>query len=431
MVPTQLRSSHLPTEPSAALLTRYVQVRARTLALCDPLSAEDQVVQSMPEASPAKWHLAHTTWFFEEFVLQPFMAGYVCYEPTFRHLFNSYYHSAGSMHPRPLRGLLSRPTLEQVSTYRAWVDDRVQTLLEREDPREEVLQRITLGLEHEQQHQELLLTDIKHLFSCNPLRPAYDADLPIFPAKEGSRLVFHEYDGGLIEIGHDARGFCFDNEHPRHRVHLEPFRLAGRLVTNGEYLEFVRAGGYERPEHWLADGWDTVRREGWCRPLYWSESLDSEFTLAGERALDPHAPVCHLSYYEADAFARWAGARLPTEMEWEAVAAGAPVEGNFVESGYLHPVPAPRPDPAPRKPSPMQLYGDVWEWTRSAYAPYPGFRPLAGALGEYNGKFMVNQLVLRGGSCATPRVHIRATYRNYFPPSARWQFSGLRLASDA
>ena len=406
---------------------RFRLVRGATLALSEPLSPEDYVVQSMPDASPAKWHLAHTTWFFEEFVLQHAVPGYKFHDDQFRYLFNSYYNTVGPMHSRPHRGLLSRPTVEQVLAYRARIDERMNVLLQRDDLSPEILNVITLGLNHEQQHQELLLTDLKHLFSCNPLLPAYvreGAKQAAPPSRSSPALSFKSFDGGLIEIGHEGDGFSFDNELPRHRTYIPPFRLANRAVTNGEYLEFVRAGGYENPVHWLSDGWATVQGEGWKRPIYWSASLDAEFTLTGLRGLNAHAPVCHLSYYEADAFAHWAGARLPSEAEWELAANEAPLRGNFVENRRWH------PEPASSDNSLLQMFGDVWEWTQSAYAPYPGFKPAKGALGEYNGKFMVNQLVLRGGSCATPASHIRASYRNFFSPAARWQFTGLRLARD-
>ncbi|MFL6605309.1 MAG: ergothioneine biosynthesis protein EgtB [Steroidobacteraceae bacterium] len=405
---------------------RFRLVRAATLALSEPLCTEDYVVQSMPDASPAKWHLAHTTWFFEEFVLQRAVPGYRFHDDQFRYLFNSYYNTVGAMHSRPHRGLLSRPTVEQVLAYRARIDEHMNVLLQRDDLAPEILESITLGLNHEQQHQELLLTDLKHLFSCNPLLPAYVRETAK-AVRSAPALRFESFDGGLNEIGHKGDGFSFDNELPRHRVYTQPFRLANRAVTNGEYLEFVRAGGYETPVHWRSDGWTTVQREGWKRPIYWLPSHDGEFTLTGVRALNPGAPVCHLSYYEADAFAHWAGARLPSEAEWELAAKGAPLRGNFVESRRWHPEPAGSSEGE----SPLlQMFGDVWEWTQSAYAPYPGFRPAEGALGEYNGKFMVNQLVLRGGSCATPASHIRASYRNFFNPAARWQFTGLRLAQD-
>jgi ergothioneine biosynthesis protein EgtB len=417
-----------PALEAPALAERYRHVRAATLALCKPLSAEDYVVQSMPDASPAKWHLAHTSWFFEEFVLQHAAGEYAFHDEGFRYLFNSYYNTVGPMHSRPQRGLLSRPTVEQVLAYRTHVDERLSALLRNNALPEELAQVVALGLHHEQQHQELLLTDIKHLFSCNPLLPAYTH--PAAATLHGAPpLSYKTFGGGLVELGHSGAGFCFDNELPRHRAYLNPFQLANRAVTNREFLEFVRAGGYASAGYWLSDGWTTVQREGWTRPIYWMESLDQEFTLTGLRALNPHAPVCHLSYYEADAFARWAGARLPTEFEWEVAAGTVPSSGNFLESGHWHPLPAAHPGPASDSDtSLLQMFGDVWEWTQSAYAPYPGYTPVAGSLGEYNGKFMVNQLVLRGGSCATPRTHIRSTYRNFFNPAARWQFSGLRLA---
>lgn len=424
----------------AGLAEAYAQVRAATVALCAPLQIEDYVVQSMPDASPAKWHLAHTTWFFEEFVLQQAAPGYCFHDERFRYLFNSYYNMVGPMHSRPQRGLISRPTVQQVLAYRACIDERMASLLTGPAPVPAALAEvITLGLSHEQQHQELILTDIKHLFSCNPLRPAYlqgslasprlQSAADAHPAQDASRYV--SFPGGLTEIGHEGGGFCFDNELPRHRVHLAPFKLAARLTTNGEYLEFVRDGGYRNAAWWLSDGWVTVRRQRWRQPLYWAPSLDHELTLGGERELDPAAPLCHVSYYEADAFARWAGRRLPTELEWEhaaalAVAASARLEGHFLDSGALHPRPARAGAPGEL----LQIFGDVWEWTQSAYSPYPGYRAPAGALGEYNGKFMVNQLVLRGGSCLTPQGHVRASYRNFFNPAARWQMAGVRLASD-
>ncbi|MGH8261369.1 MAG: ergothioneine biosynthesis protein EgtB [Steroidobacteraceae bacterium] len=406
------------------MLDSYVKIRHATEALCAPLAMEDYVVQSMPDASPAKWHLAHTSWFFEEFVLQRFAAGFRFHEEAYRYLFNSYYEAAGPRQPRPERGLLSRPTVDQTFAYRADVDRQMSRLLAT-DESDELWRIVTLGLHHEQQHQELLLTDIKHAFARNPLAPAYTKPVPA-PRHATPALGFIELEGGLVTIGHDGRGFSFDNELPRHRAWLAPFSIANRLITNEEFRGFVTCGGYASPEHWLSDGWATVQRERSERPLYWSESLDREFTLAGMQELDPDAPVCHLSYYEADAFARWAGARLPTESEWEIAAGELPVRGTFVEDEHWHPVRAPsRTDGGL-----LQIFGDVWEWTRSAYAPYPGYTPPEGALGEYNGKFMVSQLVLRGGSCITPRSHIRATYRNFFPPGARWQMSGIRLAMD-
>jgi len=424
-----------PRPPSPAIApaptpsARFRQVRAATESLCRPLATDDYALQSMPDASPAKWHIAHTSWFFEEFVLKAAIEGYRFYDPAYRFLFNSYYESVGPRHARPERGLLSRPTTEQVWAYRAHVDEEMQVLLDRNALPPELQNVVTVGLHHEQQHQELFLTDIKHLFSRNPLRPPYAST--VIPAKNDPAvpLAFIEFAGGLTEIGHTGAGFCFDNELGRHKVFLEPYRLANRPTTNSEYLQFIRAGGYERAEYWLSDGWATVQREQWKRPLYWAESLDREFTLLGERPLAPNAPVCHLSYFEADAFARWAGGRLPTEFEWEHASKGLPLQGNFVEDGEWHPSAA-RTLTSPAASPLLQMFGDVWEWTASAYAPYPRFQPLNGALGEYNGKFMVSQLVLRGGSCATPRSHIRATYRNFFYPTARWQFSGVRLAAD-
>ena len=414
------------TDPAAA----YGAVRAATVELCVPLAAEDYVVQSMPDASPAKWHLAHTSWFFEEFVLARAVADYRPYAGIFRYLFNSYYNTVGPMHGRAARGMLSRPTVAEVMAYRAAIDERMAALLAAGRLARELEEVLILGLEHERQHQELLLTDVKHLFSLNPLLPAYREPLDPQPAR-AAQLRYLPFAGGIAGIGQEGPGFCFDNELPRHRALVAPFRLANRPVTNGEYLEFVRAGGYGEARLWLSDGWAQARREGWQQPLYWSPSLEEEFTLTGTRELDPQAPLCHVSYYEADAFARWAGARLPTEFEWEVAAAAVPVSGNFVECRAWHPQSAASPAASPLAPdTPLQMFGDVWEWTQSAYAPYPGYAPGPGALGEYNGKFMVNQLVLRGGSCATPREHVRASYRNFFPPAARWQFSGVRLAGD-
>ena len=409
----------------STLIDSYGKVRRVTEALCSSLALDDYTVQSMPDASPTKWHLAHTSWFFEEFVLRHFAEDYRFHDESWRYLFNSYYEAVGPRMARAERGLLSRPTVEETFAYRAYVDERMSRLLEQREESDDLWRVVTLGLHHEQQHQELLLTDIKHAFSRNPLRPAYAPPLAA-PRRESPTLAFLELEGGLVEMGHEGRGFCFDNELPRHRVWLAPFRIANRLITNEEFRGFIGSGGYASPEHWLSDGWACVERERWDRPLYWGESLDHEFTLAGVRELDPDAPVCHLSYYEADAFARWAGARLPSEFEWELAATELPVRGNFVEQEYLRPL-APPPGGGSH---PQQMFGDAWEWTRSAYAPYPGYAPPEGALGEYNGKFMVSQLVLKGGSCLTPRSHIRATYRNFFPPAARWQMSGLRLAMD-
>ena len=411
------------TGAGADFATRYRQIRRATERLCEPLSAEDCQAQSMDDASPVKWHLAHTSWFFETFVLEGRLPGYTTFHPDFRVLFNSYYQSVGPQHSRPQRGLLTRPALDEVLAYRRHVDHQMLALLEspaRSAPRA----TIELGLHHEQQHQELILTDVKHLFACNPLRPAYRPTPPSAMAP-AAPLTWCEYPEGMRSIGHAGDGFAFDNETPRHRVFLPAFTLASRLVTNGEVLDFIADGGYRRPELWLSDGWITVARLGWQAPMYWEQHNGTwlAMTLAGLRELHQHEPVCHVSYYEADAFARWAGARLPTEAEWEVAAADAVVEGNFVEGGLLRPTSAPAG-------APVQLFGDVWEWTGSAYSPYPGYEPPAGALGEYNGKFMCNQFVLRGGSCATPRSHIRVTYRNFFPPAARWQFTGIRLARD-
>jgi ergothioneine biosynthesis protein EgtB len=398
------------------LAALYTRVRGATDALTEPLAVEDFVVQSMPDASPAKWHLGHTTWFFETFVLEP--AGRPPVDPRFAVLFNSYYNSVGEQHPRDRRGLVTRPTVGQVLDYRRAVDEAVLALVAAGDAPLDVVE---IGLHHEEQHQELLLTDVKHLFFTNPLRPGYRERAPV--AADAPPLAFHPFAGGLVEIGAGADGFAFDNERPRHRVWLEPFALASRLVTNAEYRAFVDDGGYDRPELWLSDGWRARTAAAWRAPLYWERDDRGwhEFTLAGTRPLDPHAPVCHVSYYEADAYAHWAGARLPREAEWELAAAAAPTDGNFVDDKLLHPAPA-------RAGGIAQLYGDAWEWTQSPYAPYPGFAPWTGSLGEYNGKFMCNQLVLRGGSCATPARHVRASYRNFFPPETRWQFSGIRLA---
>ena len=411
-------------QSESTLAARYQAIRSFTVGLCAGLAPEDMVVQSMPDVSPTKWHLAHTSWFFETFLLQPHLPGYQPLNPTYAFLFNSYYQQAGERHCRAQRGYISRPTVAQVMDYRAHVDQAMANLL-RSEPDAEVSGLIELGLNHEQQHQELMLTDIKHVFSVNPLRPVFVAS----EASPKSQIpdpispnVWQPYDEGVYEIGHAGPGFAYDNETPRHRQFVNAFEIASRLVTNGEYLQFMQDGGYTRPELWLSLGWDAVQVNQWTEPFYW-EKRDGEwwnFTLSGMRRVDPAEPVCHLSYFEADAYARWAGARLPTEEEWEIAAANRPLAGNFVESGLFHP--APQND--------LQLYGDVWQWTQSQYSPYPGFKPAAGAVGEYNGKFMCNQFVLRGGSCATAQSHMRATYRNFFPPEATWQFTGLRLARD-
>ncbi|MEM7479659.1 MAG: ergothioneine biosynthesis protein EgtB [Acidobacteriota bacterium] len=433
------------TRPSQPLtsLDRYRQVRAWTETLCEPLATEDYVVQSMADASPAKWHLAHTTWFFETFLLAPHVAQYRSPDERFNFLFNSYYNSVGAQHARPDRGLLSRPTVDEVYAYRHHVDDSMAELIATlgdDEPATTLRGLLEVGLNHEQQHQELMLTDVKHMLSRNPLQPAYGpaAEAGGAAANAPGEARWTAFEEGLYAIGEDAGsdGFAFDNEGPRHRAFVEAFELADRPVTNGEYLEFMADGGYQRPEFWLSDGWATVRAGNWRAPLYWHSTEDGwrRFSLSGDGPIDPGEPVCHISLYEADAYARWAGGRLPTEAEWEIAAErvfGRPrargenaPDGNFAESRLFH------PRPLPAGSAHGQMLGDVWEWTRSAYSPYPGYRPPAGALGEYNSKFMNNQTVLRGGSCATPRSHIRTTYRNFFPPAARWQFSGLRLARD-
>jgi ergothioneine biosynthesis protein EgtB len=421
--------------PRAALTARFHRIRQRSLALAAPLSPEDCQAQSMADASPVKWHLAHTTWFFETFVLERFEPGYQPFHPAFRSLYNSYYNGVGEPFARSQRGLVTRPDLATVQQWRAQVDARMAELIA-STRREDALALIELGLQHEQQHQELMLTDAKHLLSINPLQPVYQPAWPLASVADvPTRWV--ECPGGLTEIGQTSGGsFSFDNEGPRHRQWLEPYELMNRPVTHGEWLAFVQDGGYTDPRWWLAAGWDWLRAQQIRAPLYWAlpatgAGLPSVFTLHGPVPLDPHTPVTHISAYEADAFARWAsscrrecrGARLPTEAEWEASAAPLPVQGNFVESAALHPMPAHQGGQGLQ-----QLFGDVWEWTSSSYSAYPGYQSAAGAVGEYNGKFMVNQLVLRGGSCASAATHLRATYRNFFPTDARWQFSGLRLA---
>jgi ergothioneine biosynthesis protein EgtB len=415
------------------LIEQYQQVRQFSEHLCAPLHPEDYVIQSMPDCSPTKWHLAHVSWFFETFLLQSAVPDYRSLDPAYAYLFNSYYNAVGDKYPRPQRGLVSRPTVQETYRYRAHVDEQVLDLLEcaTDEQLADLAPIVTLGLNHEQQHQELIVTDLKHMLSHNPLHPVYVPGLPTAHTTVPP-LQWLTFDEGVQWIGFDGNGFSFDNELPRHRVFVESYRLASRLVTNGEYLAFMADGGYERPEFWLSMGWATVQQEGWRAPLYWQAEEDgswSQITLAGARRVDPAEPVCHLSYFEADAYAHWAGARLPTEAEWELAAARVPVEGSFVEGGRFHPR-ALEVAPPSGGPELAQMYGEVWQWTQSSYSPYPGFRIAPGALGEYNGKFMCNQYVLRGGSCATPRAHIRPTYRNFFPPDARWQFSGLRLAKD-
>jgi ergothioneine biosynthesis protein EgtB len=401
---------------------RYKRIRATTLSLCADLQPEDTVVQSMPDVSPTKWHLAHTTWFFEHFVLEPYLPGYIRFDEQFRFLFNSYYYSVGQMHLRGKRGLLSRPTLQEVVSYRVHVDEAVDRLLAEHSGDEVLTDLVTLGLNHEQQHQELLLTDIKHVFSCNPLSPAANRHLLKPTSTTPPELSFVNGVSGIHQVGALGDSFCFDNETPRHDALINEHRIADRLITNSEYREFIRDGGYKDSNLWLSDGWATINERGWNRPLYWNEDHSSEFTLGGQQDIDDGAPVCHLSFYEADAFARWAGARLPTEFEWEVAAHEQPVDGNLMDCNYLQPIAASDHN--------NQFFGDVWEWTSSAYAPYPGFVPLAGSLGEYNGKFMCNQMTVRGGSCVTAADHLRASYRSFFYPDARWQFLGVRLAKD-
>jgi ergothioneine biosynthesis protein EgtB len=411
------------------LARRFREVRDATMALSNGLSAEDCALQSMPDASPVKWHLAHTSWFFETFVLERAIHDYRPFHPQYRVLFNSYYVSVGERHPRPERGLLSRPGLEDVFRYREHVDHWMQSVLH--DPEalpQSVRDLIELGLHHEQQHQELLVTDVKHLFSCNPLKPAFRKSTRGHGSGVTEQAGWVPFPGGLTYMGHEGDGFAFDNEMPRHRVFLEKYELAHRPVTNQDYAAFMEDGGYQRPEFWLSEGWDISNARGWQAPLYWEKGNGGwqTFTLAGLESLEWEAPVCHVSFFEADAYARWAGARLPSEAEWEAAAVQVAVEGNFAEKGALRPLPV----LAGTSPLPRQLFGDVWEWTSSSYTPYPGYRAPWGAVGEYNGKFMVNQYVLRGGSYASPQSHIRATYRNFFPAAVRWQFTGIRLARE-
>ena len=407
------------------LLRQFRDVREFSERLVAHLAPEDLMVQSMPDASPAKWHLAHTTWFFETFLLSEFLPDYKAFDPEFRSVFNSYYKRLGKHPVRATRGTFSRPTLDRVLAYRSHVNAAMVRWIEAGVP-EAACELIVLGLNHEQQHQELIVTDIKHAFWSQPLQPSFverSGDV----VRSAAPQSWSDFNGGEIEIGHSGSGFCFDNELPRHALLLQPFRLANRPTTNREYLEFMEDGGYRRPELWLSDGWDAVLQQGWEAPFYWErEGSDWQvFTSSGTHTVELDEPVCHVSYYEADAFARWAGARLPLEGEWEHAAEELAIAGNFAESGAFHPTVASAPNGL------AQMYGDVWEWTGSAYLGYPGFRPAAGSVGEYNGKFMCNQFVLRGGSCATPQSHIRASYRNFFPPHARWQFMGIRLAADA
>ena len=436
-------NARLDLPPRLALADRYTAVRSQTLALAAPLSEAECQVQSMPDASPVKWHLAHTTWFFETFVLAPHVPGHRPFDPAFKVLFNSDYNGVGAQHPRAQRGLVTRPDLATVRAWRSVVDDQMATLLAMPLP-PGVADLVELGLQHEQQHQELILTDVLHLLSCNPLAPVY---LPLPPALAShpsvAPLQWTAQPGGLVDIGDAGSGFAFDNERPRHAQHLRPVALASRPVSQGEWAAFIADGGYADPRWWMSAGWDWVRQQQVGAPLHWRRSASDPagwqvFSLRGLQPLQPSAPVCHIGWFEADAFARWHAAqhpgsppsRLPTEAEWEHTAQAAWPQAlaasNLLESGALRPLPA-----ADEGGGLQQLAGDVWEWTASPYTAYPGYRPWAGAVGEYNGKFMVNQMVLRGGSCATPRSHIRASYRNFFPTDARWQFSGVRLARDA
>ncbi|MBA4143669.1 MAG: ergothioneine biosynthesis protein EgtB [Nitrosospira sp.] len=429
----QASGLHAGASTSHGWPERYDEVRSRTLKLVETLSPEDQMVQSMPDASPAKWHIAHTTWFFETFILSPYVTDYLPFDEQFSSLFNSYYKRLGNHPERSIRGTFSRPGLDQVRFYRSCVDDRIRDLLEY-GASAEVLRLLELGMNHEQQHQELIVTDIKHAFWTNPLRPGYQPSQPRMIEPFAVPLTWYSFDEAIYEVGNDTHGFAFDNELPQHATYIHPFSIASRLVTNQEYLAFMADGGYKRPEFWLSDAWDQVCGNGWISPLYWERTGDgwNQFTCQGMVPLNRGEPVCHISFYEADAYARWAGFRLPTEFEWEVAAGSArnatKVSGNFLESEAYHPRPAVQT--RLRHPELQQFFGDTWEWTSSPYIAYPGYRPPSGAEGEYNSKFMCNQMVLRGGSCATPESHIRKSYRNFFPPQMRWQFSGIRLAHD-
>ena len=420
------RTSHTR---SRRLIEQFRQVRDFSTHLCRSLEPEDYVVQSMPDVSPTKWHLAHTSWFFETFVVKVWMQRYRSEVPQYAYLFNSYYNAAGDMHRRDLRGLISRPTVAETYRFRQSIDQWVTALLEEADDAllAEIEPVLTLGLHHEQQHQELLVTDIKHVFSQNPLYPVFHSADSNAENGKVSPQHFVEFEEATVLLGHDGSGFAYDNEGPRHRALIPAFSLSNRLITNGEYLAFMEAGGYTRPEFWLSLGWTTVNEQSWQAPLYWVQRDGAwwNFTLSGFRPVNETEPVTHVSYFEADAYANWDGARLPTEFEWEHAAADLPIHGNFVDAQRFHPAPA-----EAENGSLLQMFGDVWEWTRSAYLPYPGYRAVPGALGEYNGKFMCNQMVLRGGSCASSRNHIRPTYRNFFQPEKRWQFTGIRLARD-
>lgn len=413
------------------LIEAYKTVRQFSHTLAEPLEIEDYVVQSMPDVSPTKWHLAHTSWFFETFVLSKAMSDYKSPNPQYAYLFNSYYVQAGERHLRPKRGLISRPTVEETYSYRNHVDEGMLQFMDNADDKEwqELESVIEIGIHHEQQHQELIVTDIKHVLSENPLHPKYINKKNGNKANIPQAIKWVDFDGGLFDIGNKGKGFGYDNEYPEHKVYLNPYKLGSRLVTNSEYIEFIEDGGYETPEIWLSEGWATVETNNWKAPLYWQKQNEKwmQFTLTGLRKVEPDEPVTHVSYFEADAYARWAGSRLPTESEWEVAASNIEIEGNFVDDLNFHPVGIDNSSNG----SPLkQMYGDVWEWTQSSYSAYPGYKTPPGALGEYNGKFMCNQMVLRGGSCATSKSHIRKTYRNFFPTNARWQFMGIRLAKD-
>lgn len=420
------RTESLERHSKENLIDRFRTIRNFSHQLADPLETEDFVVQAMENTSPIKWHLAHVSWFYETFVLEEAIPEYESLHPQYSYIFNSYYLQTGEPHSRSKRGLLSRPTVQQVFEYRQYVDNQILEFIEQADDEQlaEFGPVIEIGNHHEQQHQELMITDLKYMFAQNPLYPRYK-DLSSPNGRTPDPLNWVAFEEGIYEIGNDGGEYTYDNEHPRHRVFLEPFELSDRLITNGEYMEFIEDGGYQRSPLWLDDGWATVNKRGWDSPLYWVKKEDEwhYYTLGGLRKINPHEPVTHISYFEADAFARWADARLPAEAEWEVAAGDKPCQGNFVEEGNFHPRPLQEKSAGIK-----QMFGDVWEWTMSSYEPYPGYKPLPGALGEYNGKFMCSQYVLRGGSCATSETHIRNTYRNFFYPDARWQFNGIRLA---
>ena len=427
---TSLGSKALDLSHRESLKEHYNRVRAFTESLCEPLVPEDYVIQSMSDVSPTKWHLAHTSWFFETFILKPHSQSYTTFHPRYAFLFNSYYVQAGERHCRARRGLLSRPTVEDIYKYRSYVDEQMNRLLNDADAHlfSVIMPLVEIGIHHEQQHQELMLTDIKHVLSINPLYPVYRAYVEGYTGPVPN-VTWTSHEGGLFEVGHEGGHFGYDNEYPQHRFFVEDFQLSSQLITNREFLEFMADDGYARPELWLSEGWATVQEHGWVAPLYWEkhEGAWHAFTLSGFRPVDLDEPVTHVSLFEADAFARWAGSRLPTEHEWEIAARTISLSGNYVDAGYYRPV-GPGKDALLTPDRPLQYYGEAWQWTQSQYSPYPGYKPAPGALGEYNGKFMCNQFVLRGASCATSSSHARRTYRNFFPPDARWQFTGIRLA---